>query len=1091
MKKKIVNGFLMMALLVSAMGTFVSCKDYDEDSYVDLRNRISNEVSLREALQQQVNGLAADIEQIKSLYATMAWVNENFYTKEQIDSKFVTIEEFAKCKADCAAFKKLLNERIDSLNNVVNGIKAEMATKDDIANVIALINKTNEAVEAVKAIAEEALTIAKDNKAAIEALAERVGKNESDISKLNELINTLKEKVDGYDAVIQTLTDKVNDLSALILGWDAKITEMNDRIAAIEVKLDAYNTRIESLENSYNELYALYLSQQGDINDIKLQIQELNEKVANINNEWALEIQATLNLAIETSNEAKELAEKAMLKAGDAMALAEAAMAKASNAEQLALNALYAANEAVRIATETAERLDAAIKRAEDAAAAAEAWAKKAEASAADAADKAKAAEDAKKAAEEAQKRCEEIYELIKDYKPGEIPADLEERLAKAEKDAADAKAAAEEAKSIAETAKSTAETAKSIAEGIKAVADEAKELAEKAKEAADKAAEDAKAAKEKADKLETDLSELEKKVNANTIKIGDLEKALENESKKLNDAIEAVDSKVSTLSTTVENLGKDLDALKADFKSLITGITIQATSNPVLGYLNLPLDTRSMLLMSYFGKPDGRFQFPAQGGKWVNGIDGTDAFTARDIAIMTGGSDLSSVEGYASYTDEFIAKDNGSGQVAMGKVYVTVNPTNVDFTGKTLTLENSQGKKSKVELSPLRKSDYLITNGYDRTRAASNGFYEATALLNIDDVASIRLSLDTASVISQLKTIWKNKKNLGSYKSEIFSVLEEIYKSLDNQVEANALKATWTDKTVGERSIISTYAIGAATVKPLSFNTLKNGKFEKWPGENVIERIISKIINQIEIKCPVNVGKDFIKFNSVEAVGGKLTISFDAYVNGTPQTMTIEVEVGEDAKTVQDLGTLLIETTNGSSMSVELGELLTELYNLNENWDNSIEDAKQNMIDGMMKYVLKAYDKANSFYHLSNAFDIKLVIHKDGKGFRFPSMVLDRPTEVSGEVALYPTSNSLEYFAPAFKKLVAISNVYDSSKNPLPEATAISMAKAASGENMGIVIDGDTRVVIKGQAGYIYEVTYLAVDYHGYKNYRKYYLKF
>ena len=178
MKKKIVNGLLMMALLVSAMGTFVSCKDYDEDAYVDLRNRISNEITLREALQQQVNGLASDIEHIKALYATMAWVEEHFYTKEQVDKKFVTVEEFAKFKADCEAFKKMLNGRIDSLNTEVNAVKDRVSKNEtDIVTIYSELEKVNELIKAVEATANQALQLAQDNKDAIEALAERVGKN--------------------------------------------------------------------------------------------------------------------------------------------------------------------------------------------------------------------------------------------------------------------------------------------------------------------------------------------------------------------------------------------------------------------------------------------------------------------------------------------------------------------------------------------------------------------------------------------------------------------------------------------------------------------------------------------------------------------------------------------------------------------------------------------------------------------------------------------------------------------------------------------------------------------------------------------------
>ena len=53
-------------------------------------------------------------------------------------------------------------------------------------------------------------------------------------------------------------------------------------------------------------------------------------------------------------------------------------------------------------------------------------------------------------------------------------------------------------------------------------------------------------------------------------------------------------------------------------------------------------------------------------------------------------------------------------------------------------------------------------------------------------------------------------------------------------------------------------------------------------------------------------------------------------------------------------------------------------------------------------------------------------------------------------------------------------------------------MAASANGENMGKVIDSDKTCTLNaGQSGYIYEITYTAMDYFGKVAIKKYYVKF
>lgn len=1019
MKKKIVNAFLMMALIASSMGTFVSCKDYDEDAYVDLRNRISNEVSLRETLKKQVDNLEAALNKLKEEAATKEELKA-YLTKEEAAKTYVTIAVYNEYITNNDAKITIINNAIKDLEKAIEDIKKDMATKDDLAALAVQIQKANEAASEALGKANEALNLSKEN-------AEK-------IAELEKIIGNIPPQFDP-----STLWEAIQKLQDAIAGIDDKIVNINVRIDSIMGALEGYELRISLLEQNFDSLSQV-VNLQGD------QILEIQQQIIDLQNLWNNKIEIIVNQAITVSDEAKQLAQDALKKATEALLAAEAANAKASNAEQLALNAFYMAQEACEIAKKLQSDLEEAIKRAEDAA---------------------KKAENAQKKAEDAQAECEKILEEIKKYSAAgcDCPKDLEERLQAAE--------------NKAELAKNAADAAKALAEALEG---RVKTLEDKVKAAEDKD-------KEQDDSI-ADLYKKLSEIVTEGCSCGDLKKKVEDLDKEVDDLdkkIGDVDKKVDDLKKDVDDLKKDFDNLKKDVKSMITDIIIQGTENPVLGYINVPLDARSTMLMCYFGKSDNAFAFPAAGGQWV--FD-DERFTDEDIAIMTGGGSLSSVPGYFTQAggECFTKEGMTSGQVLMGRVFMTVNPSTIDFSGKTFTLENSQGKQSIVTLSAAAKSDKLLTFGYDRTRA-DNGFYEAAAYMDINDanLTSLRLSLDIDGLKASAKAALKNKSV-----SSAVSLLAELYKSIDNQIEANAVKASWTDSEGKEHSVYSNYAIGTTTVKPLSFNTLKIDRLKSWPGKKLIYKAIDKIISQIKIHVPSIDLDKAITFNEVEAKGNEVTVSFNAYVNGHLQTVTLTVTTdSEDITTLQQLEELIYTSEDGE-VKVNLAMLINKINNLDDEWEAAIETAKDDMIAGMQKYVDRAYNKANSIFTLYSLLDINLVVFQPGKGFKFCGPTVERATMLSGTANLIPTSNCAEYLAPAYKKYIAISNVYDAStKAPLSQGEAIAKAQAAAGKNFNQVISGDATLTISGEAGYIYEISYAAVDYHGMKTRQTFYVQF
>ena len=97
----------MFALAVFSMSSFVACKDYDEDSYTDLKARLNGEITLREALAQQVSALQEALSKIKSCSCDPA--------------KYASKDEFDKVDAD-----KVVDEYAEML-----GVPASVRANDE------------------------------------------------------------------------------------------------------------------------------------------------------------------------------------------------------------------------------------------------------------------------------------------------------------------------------------------------------------------------------------------------------------------------------------------------------------------------------------------------------------------------------------------------------------------------------------------------------------------------------------------------------------------------------------------------------------------------------------------------------------------------------------------------------------------------------------------------------------------------------------------------------------------------------------------------------------------------------------------------
>jgi ABC-type transporter Mla subunit MlaD len=630
---------------------------------------------------------------------------------------------------------------------------------------------------------------------------------------------------------------------------------------------------------------------------------------------------------------------------------------------------------------------------------------------------------------------------------------------------------------------------------------------------------------------------------------------------------------RIDTLATTVDELASELATLsdevkdlKTDFSNLITGIIIQGTDDPVFGYMALPFGIQTNILAAYYGSITKDVKFPKN-------------LTANEVSAIGTVNTKTFSAG-----DVLISDSVGNA----GKIYLTINPTNIDFTGKSfnLILENSRGEASKIELKNIQKSDALLTFGVTR---AGNGFYEADAYLAADDAASVAPSID----LTDFKTVAKDLLNNHTF--DISTAVSAVYNAVNCKLPRYAAKTYWTNSQDEEVAVYSNYAIAATSLKPLSFSFLENLNVSTPKIPHIDTKVIDDALDnmtsdiKVELKfAELELGLDDLDIDfNVEVPTLSLKIEWQdidfsdkgdtifvpyAYVEPqyeveilyTDDTKTSIKEInlnkiGEDsvktiipvtgmneiyssiAKQVNDRMKVVMSTIN--NFSDDLGSFTTQMQNAidqlkklqdfttkisglqeqinkvlnsaNASLDTTVKDLvasiKTNLTGTLNNYVgtINNYiDKVNTVLNrvtgIINNLNSKLqpaLLYKTTSGsLAVVSTAKAFPTQVTvsggSAMELLPTTYTAEILAPAYKKYVAVTNVFNGSKSAQDGDAQCKAALAAANETefFNTVIDGNQRVVAftsgSQYQGYIYEVTYTALDYTGVESSKKFYLQ-
>ena len=609
--------------------------------------------------------------------------------------------------------------------------------------------------------------------------------------------------------------------------------------------------------------------------------------------------------------------------------------------------------------------------------------------------------------------------------------------------------------------------------------------------------------AQQKADDAMTAAGNAQNKADANEIEIGKLKESLEKyvTTDEFNNKMREVEASIKKVSDKVDALENELNILKKDFSNMITGIIGQATENPVLGYINTPFGVNAMVLAAYYGSADNGMEFPARDGKFYLESSDVETWTPRNLQVM-GVSSLKDVEGYLTKQNErFVTEVDGDVEGNAGTIYVTVNPSNVNFTGQQLGLETTAQNVSPITISPLQPSDRELDFGIWRntTRGIENGFYEAKATLRAEDIDKAKFVIDFKTIGSAIKSVIKEGPQDSRTRISVAEAAGKVFSAINNTVPAYGLKASWTDETTGTtHSFFSEYNIGVTAIKPLSFAFMKDTKLKHVDGFDRMRSVVARVIREVEVARPDFNNYEF-QFKSIQ-IGKDVTTSEDGTIL-TPIKISFEDNTAVITNLNSDITetiTELVDAINeyygeGCDIDQKLAEFFNEVKDTN-NFQTYIDDTKSSVYAAIDKYLSRIEEHIlRVINNAHRSLFITMFGNQNGK-FALLSNSVNLPTKaVAGQLTLIPTTYSLQYFAPIYKKFVAVTNVYDAAtKEELDLGQAQSLAAAANGgENMFKVVDGLKNCSITGEKGKIYELTYTAVDYLGVVMIKKFYVEF
>jgi outer membrane murein-binding lipoprotein Lpp len=161
MKKKIINGILMVALVSATSTSFVSCKDNSEDVKTDLVAALNKQAQdLTAAYQAADQALETSLQNwvVAQGYATKAQLADSIGDLRQwVKDNYVTHDSLNSYKNEVAAQFVEVGKRIDTLGLKIDTLKADVAQLK--LDVDTLKNRMNAAEDSIKVLRQDITNI--------------------------------------------------------------------------------------------------------------------------------------------------------------------------------------------------------------------------------------------------------------------------------------------------------------------------------------------------------------------------------------------------------------------------------------------------------------------------------------------------------------------------------------------------------------------------------------------------------------------------------------------------------------------------------------------------------------------------------------------------------------------------------------------------------------------------------------------------------------------------------------------------------------------------------------------------------------------
>jgi hypothetical protein len=556
----------------------------------------------------------------------------------------------------------------------------------------------------------------------------------------------------------------------------------------------------------------------------------------------------------------------------------------------------------------------------------------------------------------------------------------------------------------------------------------------------------------------------------------------------------------VAGLQTQIDGLTNKLDNLFGTLKKQISGIIVQGTYSPVFGYGSLPLGIQTNILAAYAGKAVADVQFPSA----MKSFDNRNIITEADLAWLESNGMMPASENITA--GQLLFNDNEGNA---GKMFLTVNPTNVDFSGTDFKLVNSKGYESRIKLSALNASDEVMTFGWTRgTKVgteSANGFYEVNATIAKDDALKMQPDFDKAGFKNAVKTAVSGQARLA-----VKEAARALFNSLQ-PAERFGVKAEWDEPVAGARSVTSAFDIAALSIEPLGFGfKLPSSKYTRIPTLN--QKVIAE-------KLHIDLHVEPIVITAQDKETGKYIVLVEipmAYISneGTFGGYTVYpyTYIKELAGTYYLSGGY---TAREGYAYIDFTPMFEEYFGaINAKFAdfNKASDGINKTIDDAAAQVNSYIDRANNWINrinsvLDNLGNIvqPVLIWSDGQsagelgGFVSANYAVGTVVPKDGQLALVPTSYSLELFAPAYKKSLIVTNAYRAglSAQSGKDVDLVDAVKALNNsiKAQGFDVFSGTSLKkpyifsAKGYEGITFEIAYTAVDYEGQIAGRKFYL--